>query len=347
MVGDNAMESQVVIFDRDPQNVSGFFAMMSDRLPFEGGTLEDGMLTCRMDGPAGEMTYTANISGDSLEGSISLALLSFSASGHRTGGSDMPGTRMPVIEVMEPLTDKERDRIIGGEACQWAEFVDGSNIESRIWPRAAAIAEKLWSPPQLTQNVEDMYRRLAVTSERLTDLGSYHDKQFEIKLADLIDDSGLPALMELAGYLQEVKYHGRMPELLSSGTVYLPDFPLDRVVDAVRPESMDARKFNQAVDRYVDNQNEEDKVYITRILKNISEIDAVLRRYAGSSEKLSDLDSISSELSNTARNLHATMVSGGKPDSTLFSSLKFLESGEHGVVVAITPGLNKLMQMEF
>ncbi len=133
MVGENSMESQVVIFDRDPENVSGFFAMLSDRLPFEGGTIENGVLTCKMDGPAGEMTYTANIAGDSLEGSISLALLSFTARGHRTGGSDMPGTSMPIIEVMKPLTIQEKDRIVGGVACQWAEFVDGDNIESRIW----------------------------------------------------------------------------------------------------------------------------------------------------------------------------------------------------------------------
>ncbi|CAF1111011.1 unnamed protein product [Didymodactylos carnosus] len=72
---------------------------------------------------------------------------------------------------VEPLqtfsgNDAEKRRILGGEACLWAEFVDGSNVIPRLWPVASAIAERLWSDRSVN-NSEDAQFRLDVHRCRL------------------------------------------------------------------------------------------------------------------------------------------------------------------------------------
>ncbi|KAI4504409.1 hypothetical protein M0802_000880 [Mischocyttarus mexicanus] len=51
-----------------------------------------------------------------------------------------------------------RDLMLGGEACMWGEYVDRNNIHPRIWPRASATAERLWS--EQAENLNDASRRL-------------------------------------------------------------------------------------------------------------------------------------------------------------------------------------------
>ncbi|XP_066162705.1 beta-hexosaminidase 3 isoform X2 [Oryza sativa Japonica Group] len=50
-------------------------------------------------------------------------------------------------EPLKGIDDPEQQSlVIGGEVCMWGEQIDASDIEQTIWPRAAAAAERLWTP---------------------------------------------------------------------------------------------------------------------------------------------------------------------------------------------------------
>lgn len=147
------------------------------------------------------------------------------------------------IPAGSTLTEAERRRIKGGEACMWAEYVSPETVESRIWPRAAAVAERLWSPADV-RDAGDMYRRLAITSRRLDERGLRHRSNYEPMLRRLAGDAAsMDALRALADVVEPVKGYNR-----GRSRVYTQQTALDRLVDAARPESDTARGFRGDVD---------------------------------------------------------------------------------------------------
>ena len=71
------------------------------------------------------------------------------------------------------LTKEQASHIVGGEVCAWGEFLSPENIDSRIWPRTAAIAERFWSPREVT-DPESMYDRMESVSKSLEWTGITH-----------------------------------------------------------------------------------------------------------------------------------------------------------------------------
>jgi hexosaminidase len=152
----------------------------------------------------------------------------------------------PMTGATATLTPDEKARILGGEACMWAEWVSPENIDSHIWPRNAAVAERLWSPQEVT-DVNSMYARLDALSLQLEWLGLTHRSARTYMLQRMArTDSSY--LRTLADVVEPVKDYKRSDNL--KGPI---DFhaPLNRMVDAVYPESGTARNFRDLVQNYV------------------------------------------------------------------------------------------------
>ncbi|XP_052754679.1 chitooligosaccharidolytic beta-N-acetylglucosaminidase [Galleria mellonella] len=60
---------------------------------------------------------------------------------------------------------EHKDQILGGEAALWSEQSDSATLDGRLWPRAAALAERLWAEPAATW--QDAEYRMLHTRERL------------------------------------------------------------------------------------------------------------------------------------------------------------------------------------
>jgi hypothetical protein len=53
-------------------------------------------------------------------------------------------------KIYRSFDDHEESRvqsILGGEVCLWSEVAGGLSMEGKLWPRASALGERLWSDP--------------------------------------------------------------------------------------------------------------------------------------------------------------------------------------------------------
>jgi hexosaminidase len=156
----------------------------------------------------------------------------------------------PLTGPSANLTPEQTQRILGGEACMWTEYVSAETLDSRIWPRNAAIAERLWSAQTVT-DVDSMYQRMDAVSHQLEGWGLTHASGYSLMLRRIAGTEDIAALRTLADVVEPAKGYSREKIEVVETTA---ETPLNRLVDAVRPESEAARHFAQLVNSFLAGQ---------------------------------------------------------------------------------------------
>jgi hexosaminidase len=168
--------------------------------------------------------------------------LGWSAAGHYAAD--------PLSGPAANLTPEQQKLVLGGESTMWSEYVNPENIDSRIWPRNAAIAERLWSLQNVT-DVASMYARLDVIGARLEWLGLTHRNYYRRmlqRIAGAATPEEFAALRTLADVVEPVKDYGREKLAPVEPTSLTP---MNRLVDAVPLESDPARRFSDTIDKFI------------------------------------------------------------------------------------------------
>ena len=168
-----------------------------------------------------------------------------------------------------------------------------------------------------------MYRRMAALSERLEELGLKHRSSSAVMLARAAGTDDIAALEVLAQAVQPASITIRETEAEKAGGIQTSEVPLNRMVDAIPPESAAARKFSAAVDQFIASnfQDAGAESYIRKQLTEWRDNDGALQPLLQNSFLLKEVTPVSQNLAALgAAGLHALdSIETGKPTQAEWS----------------------------
>ncbi len=246
-------------------------------------------------------------------------------------------------------------RVLGGEACMWAEIVNDEVFEGRVWGRLPAIAERLWSPRSM-RDESDMYLRLSRVPPLL---GAYADVDVAARRRESFERIGvgaaeLDALQDLFDAIEPIKWYSRLlgaaalkARVAGSTKVverpYTVLTPLNRVVDFIEPAGDWIPRFNAAVRAMIDDvADAEDRALLEASAARWRRQRDVVRTVGARVPAIAELDAISALLARLADALDAALT--GKVGDAHRTIVAQAREPVSELLIAAAPALDEWLQ---
>ena len=205
--------------------------------------LNDNQITFSVDTWMGETRPVLTVNDDRLGGYFLLGNARYPVSGQRL--DEVPEGIPPVVPDAE-----QQKNLLGGEAALWAENVAAPVLDIKLWPRAFAVAERLWSA-QDVKDSDNMYQRLqAMDGWSTVSVGLQQHGQQLVQFTRLANGGSTLALQILAQAIEPAHYYTRQ-HLKFQANNYHQFEPLNRLADALPPESDTVRSLDRWAERLI------------------------------------------------------------------------------------------------
>lgn len=154
-----------------------------------------------------------------------------------------------------PLTDAQKALVLGAEAALWTEIVTEEMLDSRLWPRMAALAERFWSPASACDG-QTLYPRLAVMQDKLEELGLESSAHASQRLARLApgETASASVLLSVTSPVRNYAHNHEFLQIRHKQRATEQD--LNTLADIASPDSFAADTFNRQAAAYAAGQKD-------------------------------------------------------------------------------------------